>query len=225
MSIQPKYSIIIPTYNRAKTLILTLDSVSNQTLPSEQYEILVINDGSTDDTKEVVFNLQKKYSHNTIRYFYEKNAGPAKARNLGIKESQGDIIFFTDDDCIVPRNWMETLLDGYRRHPEVVGVGGGYKSLDRSFTGTGYFQRYAEEYTGFIDKQKNDYLSEIENKTNMFGYSSAGNTANMSYKKRILEEIGGFDENLYFAGAVDLELKRNIVGQRHYILYVPFLKM
>ena len=107
-------------------MLKTLDSVCNQTIPPEKYEILVINDGSTDDTEETISNLKSQILKPEIRYFKIENGGPAKARNKGIKEAKGEIIFFTDDDCTVPGNWMETLLSGLKRYPEAAGAGGWY---------------------------------------------------------------------------------------------------
>src|SRR3989338_4858676 len=151
----PKYSIIIPTYNRAKFLPKTLDSVVSQTLSCHKYEILIIDDGSTDNTREKVAEFMKQYSDYDIKYFYQKNAGPAKARNLGIKESKGEIIFFTDDDCIVPHNWMATLLDGYRRYPDVVGVGGWHIPPDGELekSATSRYIHYVSFYSNSIFKQ------------------------------------------------------------------------
>src|SRR3989344_4413383 len=217
MSITPQYSIVIPTYNRARFLLKTLDSVCNQTIPPEKYEILVINDGSTDDTEETISSFKLKVKNPEIRYFKIENGGPAKARNKGIKESKGEIIFFTDDDCVVPPNWMATLLDGYKRHPEVVGVGGWYKYSNKSLK-----NRYFQKYIDFCIN-KNKEILEVENKTNILGSNSAGNTANMSYKKAVLEEVRGFDENIDFAGAVDWELKNNIQRRGYYLLYIPLM--
>ncbi len=217
MSITPQYSIVIPTYNRARFLLKTLDSVCNQTIPPEKYEILVINDGSTDDTEETISNLKSQILKPEIRYFKIENGGPAKARNKGIKESRGEIIFFTDDDCVVPPDWMATLLDGYKRHPEVVGAGGWYKYSNKSSKNK-YFQKYID-----FNINKNNEIFEVENKTNIFDFNWAGNTANMSYKKAVLEEIRGFDENLYFAGAVDWELKKNVQRRGYYLLYIPLI--
>ncbi len=186
----PKYSVIIPTYNRAKTLALTLDSVCHQTIPLEKYEVLVIDDGSIDNTREAVAEFMKQYSDYDIKYFYQKNAGPAKARNLGIKESKGEIIFFTDDDCTVPPNWMEMLLDGYRRYPDVVGVGGWHET---NFPKTSFLQRCENA----LDNKFGGGILDTEIKTNLYFFPYIGTEpANLSYKKSILEECGGFDENL-----------------------------
>lgn len=216
-TILPKYSVIIPTYNRAKTLALTLNSVCNQTLSPEKYEILIVDDGSTDNTELLVKSFKLKVEKPEIRYFKIEHGGPAKARNLGIKESKGEIIFFTDDDCVVPPNWMATLLDGYIRHPEVVGVGGWYEYSNKS-SKNNYFQKYID----FIYFHKNNHI-ELENKTNIFDSNLAGNTANMSYKKAVLKETNGFDENLYFPGAVDWELKKNIQRRGYHLLYIPLM--
>ena len=212
----PNYSVIIPTFNRCQSLIKALNSTINQTIPASNYEILVVDDGSADDTSEVVSEFQKK--HPNVKYFYQQNGGPAKARNKGIKESKGEIIFFTDDDCVVPPNWMETLLDGFERYPGVAGVGGWYQPANKSLADK-YFQRYLD----YFDRQNNIGMMDTEIKSNIFGYNLAGNTANMAYKKSVLEEVSGFDEKLYFVGGVDWELKKNIQNRGYYLLYVPFM--
>lgn len=211
----PKYSVIIPTYNRAKNLALTLGSVCNQTLPIEKYEIIVVDDGSTDNTKEVVLDFQKKHPQSNIHYFYEQNGGPAKARNLGIKESKGEIIFFTDDDCVVPPNWMATLLDGYRRHPDVAGVGGWREVTSRK---TGFI----EKCESAIDKKFGAGILNAEIKTNLyfFPYISA-EPANLSYKKSILKECGGFDENLRSDRRTAKEFNIKALARGHLFLHLP----
>lgn len=84
-------SVIIPTYNRAKIISRTIDSVLNQTY--KDIEIIVVDDGSKDDTKEVLKKYKKK-----IKYVYKENGGVSSARNLGVKEASGDWIAFLDSD-------------------------------------------------------------------------------------------------------------------------------
>ena len=92
-----KISIIIPTYNRAKFLLEAVNSVFNQTV--KPFEIIVIDDGSNDNTKEVLENLD-------VKYIYQKNRGVSSARNRGVKEAKGDWICFLDSDDI----WLEDKL-------------------------------------------------------------------------------------------------------------------
>jgi len=90
----PRVSVIIPTYNRAKTLPRAVESVLNQTF--DGFELLIVDDGSIDNTKEVTDNL--KSEDDRIQYFYQENNGAAAARNLGIKKSSGEYIAFLDSD-------------------------------------------------------------------------------------------------------------------------------
>jgi glycosyltransferase involved in cell wall biosynthesis len=97
MGRNPSISVIIPVYNRANRLALTIESVLKQTLPSK--EIIVVDDGSTDDTAQVVAGIAKSACI-PIRYVYQDNQGPSAARNTGLSLAQGDYIAFQDsDDC------------------------------------------------------------------------------------------------------------------------------
>ncbi len=97
-----KVSVIIPTYNRKSYLLNAIDSVMNQTF--KDYEIVVVDDGSTDGTKEALALL---VNSNLIKYYYQINGGPSKARNLGIKQAQGEYIAFLDSDDL----WLPTKLE------------------------------------------------------------------------------------------------------------------
>jgi glycosyltransferase involved in cell wall biosynthesis len=91
-----KISVVIPTYNRLALLKNTLESLARQTFNKEDFEVLVIDDGSTDGTREW---LQEQKFPYRLRVFFPDHGGAAKARNLGIQEASGEVILFTDDDC------------------------------------------------------------------------------------------------------------------------------
>lgn len=100
-------SIIVATYNREDILKKTLKGMLNQNYPSK-YEIIVINDGSTDNTKQILEEFSK---HKKIRIFnLEKKSGPAIARNTGIKMAKYPVIVIMDDDCIPEKNWLKKLV-------------------------------------------------------------------------------------------------------------------
>ena len=103
-------SVIIPTYNRAGQLKDCLDSLFNQTY--KNFEIIVIDDGSTDCTEDLVRDLQKE--HKNLKYLKQKNKGPAGARNLGIKKARGKIIVFCDDDCTADKEWIKNIAEAYK---------------------------------------------------------------------------------------------------------------
>jgi glycosyltransferase involved in cell wall biosynthesis len=91
-------SVVIPTFNRSKYLARVLRSLEQQDMPPGSFEVLVVDDGSTDDTPAV---LREKYSF-PLRAMRQENAGPAAARNRAIKEASGDLLVFVDDDVIIP---------------------------------------------------------------------------------------------------------------------------
>lgn len=168
----PFVSVVIPTYNRDKMLRGCLESLLTQTYPKDKYETIVVDDGSTDRTREVVENLAKR-AEPIIKYFYQKNQGQASARNLGIENAKGEIIGFIDDDCIASKNWIINLTEKYSDE-KVGGVGGKIVGYN--------LKTLSEKYI-----EKSSYLSHEK-----YGYYFA--TANASYRKEIFQKVGAFDE-------------------------------
>lgn len=116
-------SVIIPTLNRAKYLRAALESILNQTLDKKLYEIIVVDNGSSDHTKEIVEELNRLYQ-NRIRYFYDPKPGLHIGRHVGMKESRGDILSFVDDDIIAFPHWLESVLNSFESRSDVALVGG-----------------------------------------------------------------------------------------------------
>ena len=103
-----KISVVIPTYNRAKLLKECLTSLCKQEY--KNFEVIVVDDGSKDQTKEIVDSFKKNLD---IKYIFQENKGPACARNLGIKMASGDIVAFIDDDCIASRQWLKAINEAF----------------------------------------------------------------------------------------------------------------
>jgi len=102
-------SIIIPTFNRCKYLQKTLESVVVQNIDDDLYEILVINNNSTDHTQKVIDKYIRDYKNLAIRYIFEPISGLLSGRHRGVKESQGEILVFIDDDIIADPNWLISI--------------------------------------------------------------------------------------------------------------------
>lgn len=132
----PKVSVIIATYNRAVHLSETLSTLLKQNY--QDFEILVVDDGSTDSTKEIMESYLKKYPHKA-KYLYQKNSGPSVARNKGIKEAKGDIVIFLDDDAIAAPNFVKKHLEAYRDN-HILGARG--KILKKNTSIYNYFQSH-----------------------------------------------------------------------------------
>ena len=112
MAKKPLFSVIIPTYNRQDFLRISIDSVLEQT--SNDYELLVIDDGSTDATKEFV----NEYQNSKLRYLYQRHQGVSRARNEGLKNSSGEFIAFLDSDDRFRKDKLEITSSYIKKHPE-----------------------------------------------------------------------------------------------------------
>jgi glycosyltransferase involved in cell wall biosynthesis len=115
------FSVVIPTYNRCESLRRCLDSLFAQDYPKGKFEILVVDDGSTDGTKEMLGGLTK--TRHCLKWFSQPHKGPAAARNLGLKKAAADIVGFTDDDCLPESDWVRKMVQAQGDN-SVLAVGG-----------------------------------------------------------------------------------------------------
>ena len=110
-----KFSIVIPVYNVEKYLKNCLDSCLNQDIPHSDYEIIVVNDGSPDNSQMIIDKYKKEYS-NVIKAFKKKNEGLSEARNFGLKKATGDYIAFIDSDDYVETNMISEMIKCARKN-------------------------------------------------------------------------------------------------------------
>lgn len=122
MTIPVEMSVVVPTYNRSSSLLECLASIERQSLAGTRFEVIVVDDGSDDGTKESVERFRVTSSL-ALRYFFQPNSGPGAARNLGVENARGAIIAFTEDDVVVDERWLELALSHFLQ-PEVSGVEG-----------------------------------------------------------------------------------------------------
>ncbi len=116
-------SIIIPTYNRAKILGITVESCINQTYPQDFFEIVIVDNNSSDNTREIAEEWRKK-SKVKIRYIFEERQGAHIARNTAAKSCESEILYFTDDDMIADKNLLTNLVKVFDMNFNVAVAGG-----------------------------------------------------------------------------------------------------
>ena len=119
MPTPPTVSVIIPTYNRKDLLHETLNSLAQQTYPKDHFEIIVVDDGSTDGTAA----MSREAFPFALRYFWQTNQGDAIARNLGARQSQADILVFLDDDMLVEPDYLTYLIREHAEYQNRITVG------------------------------------------------------------------------------------------------------
>ena len=188
----PRFSIIIPTYNTEFVLDECLKALCIQSQKKAAFEVIVVNDGGNDKTKEIVQKYNNKIS---IQYLYQENNGPAAARNFGIKNSKGEIILFIDDDSLPTHNWFESTVDAWNKYPDYDGIGG-YTTYDMDESiycrvNSNFFNWYLRQYA---DDQQHPFLV----------------TCNAGYKKSVLEKVNYFDESYKRASGEDRDLNIKI---------------
>src|SRR5436190_10483211 len=116
-------SVVISTYNRSEMLTGALESVLSQEPRGVCYEVIVVDNNSTDNTREVVERYIAGGEHN-LRYIFEPRQGSSYARNAGIAVARSEIVAFADDDVRVAKNWIATIKRAFDEHPEVDCIGG-----------------------------------------------------------------------------------------------------
>jgi len=201
-----KFSIIVPAHNRMGTLRQTLAAATDQDF--SEYEVIVVDDGSSDGTPEMV---QREFS--SVRLLRQPNRGPAAARNTGLLAAWGEIIAFTDDDCLPPNDWLARLADGFRRYPDITGVGGPLLAPP-SVRAANVLARYEEYVVRVLHKARDDEV--------VGGFDCpAGGTNNMAYRREGLKQIGGFDPAFPYPAAEDADLKWRLVQNGAQFLYTP----
>ncbi len=194
-------SIIVPVYNAERSIKKCIGSLLNLDYTKSKYEIIFIDDASMDNTKRILEDCAEK--HKNIKIFEQLHKGPAAARNLGITKANGKIIFFTDSDCVVPRNWI-TNMQKYLDNNNIGAVGGSLKPVS------------SNSIYEIFDQKRRENLYGCEKK-----FVDALPTCNLAVRKGVLEEIEGFDESFEYASAEDYELCYRIRKAGYKILYAP----
>lgn len=115
MQAKKLFSVVVPTYNRCRMLRKALDALLDQTLDPDLFEIIVVDDGSTDGTLEVLQSLA--YGAPQLRYDHQENSGPGAARNRGIELARGEYVLFVDDDIIADRKLLQEHTRYHSLHP------------------------------------------------------------------------------------------------------------
>jgi glycosyltransferase involved in cell wall biosynthesis len=190
-------SVIIPTYNGASRVGNCLDALLKQR-SEENLEVLVVNDGSTDNTAQVV------EGYSGVRLISQQNAGPAAARNRGALEARAQIILFTDDDCEPTPGWLESMLEPFG-DPEVVGVKGVYRTRQRSLAARFVQIEYEDRYRLMFDLSSIDFIDT---------YSAA-------FRRERFLEISGYDTSFPVACAEDVELSYRMSARGWKMRFAP----
>jgi glycosyltransferase involved in cell wall biosynthesis len=184
MSVSPTISVIIPVYNRQAFIGEAIQSVLNQTYTD--YEIIVVDDGSTDETATVV----RRFDDQRVHYIHQDNRGVAAARNHGLRLARGDFIAFLDSDDLFLREKLEIQLDYLRQNPQIGLAYTAYTVLD--------VQNHRKA-TRQAELQGRVYARLLR--------SCPIATPTVMIPRQVMERTGPFDESLHLGEDVDLYIR------------------
>ncbi|WP_242928861.1 glycosyltransferase [Pontibacter vulgaris] len=185
MHYNPLVSIIIPTYHDWERLSKCINALENQTYGSDMYEVIIVNNDLMDAVPDNFYNI------NNLQIITEQKSGSYAARNAGLSIANGEIIGFTDSDCIPALNWIEAAVNFFRDNPDVDRVGG---RVDLFIAGDKPTLAEAYEIVYAFKQEDNIKL----------GVSV---TANMFAKKRVFDSIGLFNPDVYSGGDFEWGLR------------------
>ncbi len=185
-------TVVVPTYNRAASLGRLLDALAGCDVPPGGIEVIVVDDGSTDGTPDVV-----RRSPVGARYLRQANRGPAAARNVGWRAARSPLVAFTDDDTVPERRWLVDLVEELHACPDLAAVGGAILPLRRSFLAD-FVQ--AERLVGHgLDVETGEVRYLV--------------TANAAWRVDALRTVDGFDEAFPAAAGEDVDLSYRVVAR------------
>ncbi|ADR23761.1 hypothetical protein MATR_23810 [Marivirga tractuosa] len=213
-------SVIVCTYNRQEYLPDCLKHLANQSADNRDFEVLIIDNNSTDNTAKIASDFIKSHPDLNVHYFCEMNQGHTFARNRGIKEAKGEILSFIDDDAFVDTHFIKEIHSYFNQHAEVSAIGGKILPV------------YEGKHPKWMSKYLLTLVSALDmgNNPKTFKGSKFPIGANMAFRTEVFEKYGHFNTDLGRRGSgleggdekeVFLRLKR----EKEAIHYVPKVKV
>lgn len=190
-------SVVVPVRNAAATLGACLEALARQTVPAGSYEIVVVNDGSTDNTRQVAL------AH-AVGCLDIAPAGPAAARNHGAAQARGELILFTDGDCAPAADWIENMSAPFA-DPEVVGARGVYRTRQTRLIARFVQQEYQDKYDRTAQRASIDFIDT---------YSAA-------YRRAVFQANGGFETAFSAPSVEDQEFSFRLAEKGYKLVFAP----
>ncbi|MCL5265279.1 MAG: glycosyltransferase [Chloroflexi bacterium] len=189
-------SVIIPAHNARDHIGECLRALSRQE-GSEEYETIVVDDGSTDDTAEVA----RRFGAFVLE---QPHRGPAAARNRGASLAKGHLLFFTDADCQPSPTWLTRMSEAFARQ-DIVGAKGAYRTRQRSLVAR-FVQLEFEDKYDFL--RKSEYIDFVD-------------TYSACYRREVFRANGGFDENIPLPTVEDVDFSFRLSARGYKMVFVP----
>ena len=212
-----RISLAIPTHNRAEPLLVALESIARQDLPADEWECVVVNNNSTDETASRFAAFAAEHPECHLRMVDETGPGVSYARNRGLREAQAPLVAFIDDDEHVNPGFLRAYLDFFDRHPEAV-VAGGRIIAEYPSGRPDWMSHYVEMPIA----NPMDFGTEVR----PFPVGRVPGGGNMAFRREGLAAYDGFDPSLgrvngELIGGEENDLFERLLRGGETIWYVP----
>ena len=201
-----KYSVIVPSYNRRDEISELLEAFVGLDFDSSRIELIIADDGSQDDTAELVETYQDKLPF-PVRFYSQQNQGPGAARNMGIQQARGDFYIFIDSDCTVPADWLTNIdLALHEHHADAFGGRDSFRADFPDLLKAINYSMTSFITTGGLRGRKGKKLAKFYPRS-----------FNMGLSKLLFEQIGGFGSLRH---GQDIEYSHRMIKSGANIIYI-----
>jgi len=198
-------SVIVPVYNGSATVEHCLDALAQQSIDPAHYEIILIDDGSTDNTQQVIAQWCQRHPHIQCQQGSQPNQGPAAARNRGAKLAQSPLLLFTDADCRPSATWIETFYQRFAQDESISAAMGAYASVQSTPAAQFAQLEFEERYIHMRQQPALDLVAT---------YSAA-------FRRNVFLQEQGFDPAFPKANNEDVEFSYRLSQQGYRMVFVP----
>lgn len=197
-------SVVVPVYNGAGLISRCLDALAEQTWAHDDYEIVVVDDGSTDGTATVVAEWCARHPDVRAVLLRQDNGGPAVARNHGAAAAGASLVYFTDADCAPEPDWLEQMARPFS-DPSVAGAKGAYLSDQTGLTSRFVQAEYEDRYDRMRGQERIDFID----------------TYSAGYRRDVFVKNGGFDPIFPTASVEDQEFSFRLADKGYRLVFAP----
>ncbi len=210
-------SVIICTYNRDKYIYNVLKSIATNNFPADSYEIVLVNNNSSDNTESECNRFATDFPEVKFRYFVETNQGLSYARNRGAKESKGDVLVYVDDDAHVNKEYLQAYADFFRQHPDIDAAGGPVIAE---------YETEEPAWMSYYTKALITGCKYLGDKIKEFPSNDFPGGGNAAYRVSVFDKVGLFNVDLgrkgdSLAGAEEKDIFDKMANQGMRFYYLP----
>ena len=211
-----KVSAVICSYNRARFIIRAVESIFNQDFDKSLFEVIVVDNNSTDNTIATLEAYKKEHPTYNFRFYTETNQGVAYTRNRCAREATGEIVAYLDDDSDAQPGWLQGIVSFFDEHPDTWSVGG--KIVPYFLTQPAdWYSKYFFGLVGNFDQ--GPVVKQLVKERYPCG-------ANMAFRKKVFDEVGYFNTALGRSGKgllanEEKDIYKRILAAGHKVFYLP----